>query len=155
MKKYGEIMKYLLAGVFALLLVFPVQAQDAAAKLELVNRRAEPVLAAYSTWDAVKNTDFTQGWIALKPEEKVVITLENHGDWEQVVWLFAISPTKIWQGDPNANLSDPDISLPVNTNGDFKYWGKSASVSEQKDWETVYWFAVPESSRASFSYTFE
>lgn len=154
MKKYRKMMNCLLAGVFALLLAFPGQAQ-AAAKLELVNRRAEPVMAVYRTWDAAKNTNFTQGWIALKPDTSVVITLEHYGDWEQVIWLFAISPTKIWQGDPNENLSDPDISLPVNSKSDFQYWGKEGSDSEQKDWERVYCFAIPEKSRASFSYTFE
>lgn len=155
MKKYRKIANAFLAGAFLIMLLFSSGHAQAAAKLELVNLRSEPVMSVYRTWDADKNTDFTQGWITINPDSTVIITLENYGDWEQVVWLFAISPTKIWQGDPSTNLSDPDISFMVNNKGDFKYWDKKVAVSRPQDWEMVVAFAIKERARASFRYTFE
>lgn len=159
MKKYRQSrVKSFLGMLLVALLVTAVssQALAAAATLELINKQSETVKVAFSNWDAAQNTDHMQGWITLKPNTTTMITIEHYGDWEQVLWLYATSRTRVWQGDPNANLSDPDISLVVNTSKNFEYWGKGGKYLNQKGWESVYGFSIKENgSHGSFSYTFE
>lgn len=47
-------------------------------------------------------------------------------------WLYGVSKNNVWQGDPNANLSDPDLSALVNTSIEFQYWGHEDNTLPKK-----------------------
>lgn len=143
--------------VIALMAVLPpAQGLAATASLELINNREETVRVAYTGWDAVRNTDWTKGWVILKPQMTVTVTIDNYGHWEQVLWLYAFSKSHVWQGDPNANLSDPDLSFFVNRSVHFQYEGKGGQYAGKKGWGEVTFFSVPENgTHGQFTYTFE
>lgn len=158
MKKYRQSIVRIFLGVFLctlMLTTVPPQALAAVATLELINNQPETVKVAFSSWDADQNQSYTKGWITLKPNTTTTITIEHYGDWEQVLWLYATSHSRVWQGDPNANLSDPDIWIAVNTINNFQYWGPGGNYTNQNGWETVYGFSIRENgTHGSFSYTF-
>ena len=142
--------------VIALLAALPAQGLAAAASLELINNSEETVRVAYTGWDAARNTDWTRGWVVLKPQTAVTVTIDNYGHWEQVLWLYAFSKSRAWQGDPNANLSDPDLSFFVNRSVHFQYEGKGGQYVGKKGWAEVTFFSIPENgAHGQFTYTFE
>ncbi len=159
MKPYREqiLRVFLSCFLFTLLMIALPPKALASATLELINNRSETVKVALRTWDVDQNTNFTQGWITINPHTTNTITIEHRGDWQQVLWLYAFSKTMVWQGDPNTNLSDPDISAQINTLTKFQYWGKSVNYPpQQKGWKTVYFFFIEENgSHDSFTYTFD
>ena len=148
-----------LCGVFlviTLLVALPAQGLAAAASLELINNSEETVRVAYTGWDAARNTDWTRGWVVLKPQTAVTVTIDNYGHWEQVLWLYAFSRSRVWQGDPTANLSDPDLSFFVNLAMNFQYYGKGGQYAGQKGWAEVTFFSIAENgAHGQFTYTFE
>jgi len=160
MKNYRPDIMRILLGLLLLTLVMvtvpnPASAANTAT-LELINNRPEIVYVTFHGWDANRNTDYTKGWFIINPNSSTTITIEHYGDWEQVLGLYAISNNCVWQGDPNANLSDPDISSPVNTSSNFQYWGKGGEYVSTKDWTTVYFFSIKENgAHGQFSYSFE
>ncbi|HWR37866.1 MAG TPA: hypothetical protein VN611_00065, partial [Patescibacteria group bacterium] len=134
----------------------PSSAANTAATLELANNRSEAVYVAVQNWDANRNTNYMKGWFLVKPNASTRVTIENYGDWEQVLWLYAVSQNNVWQGDPNANLSDPDLSALVNTSINFQYWGHGEQYVNQQDWKTVYLFSIKENgAHGNFICSFE
>ncbi len=142
--------------IMALLAALPTQGVVAAASLELINNKEETLRVTYTAWDAVRNTDSTKGWVVLKPYSSATVTIDQYGSWEQVLWLYAFSRSRVWQGDPTANLSDPDRSFFVNPAINFQYYGKGGQYAGQKGWEEVTFFSIAENgAHGQFTYTFE
>lgn len=160
MKNYRQnIMQSFLGLLLLTLIMVAIPALASAANtatLELTNNRSEAVYVAVQSWDANRNTNYTKGWFTVKPNASTRVTIENYGDWEQVLWLYALSKNDVWQGDPNANLSDPDLSAPVNTSIKFQYWGQGGQYATQKGWQTVYFFSIKENgAHGNFAFSFE
>lgn len=160
MKNYRQniLQNFLALLLFTLVMTaIPTSASAAnTATLELANNRSEAVYVAVRSWDASRNTNYTKGWFLVNPNASTRVTIENYGDWEQVLWLYGVSKNNVWQGDPNANLSDPDLSALVNTSIEFQYWGHGGQYATQKGWQTVYFFSIKENgSHGNFIYSFE
>lgn len=62
-------------GLLLVALITPLQAWAAPnqSTLKLINNRSETVWVAISNWDFDRNTSFTKGWYAVKPNSRIAV----------------------------------------------------------------------------------
>ena len=144
-------------GLLLLVLMSAVVPQPvlAAPTLDLINNRPETVRVALNTWDADRNTRHFRGWFAVKPNSTTTITIEHYPSYSEVVWLYASSKTRVWEG-----VSDPETKEfltkdLINTNRDFQYWGDSGKYRGKAGWQEVYFFHIGKNEDGNFTYTFD
>lgn len=122
--------------------------------LELINQRSETVWAAYSTWDADQNTNFTKGWVVIKPGSSTIVTLDHYESYSEIINLYAKSNTYVWEGAFDPEVKETYHELYVRTGNHFQYWGMGGDRSNVKDWKLCKFFFVPKNENGNFVYTF-
>lgn len=157
MQGYIQAKLRIFIGLLLLVLVtaaVPPQAL-AAPSLTLINDRAETVRVALKTWDADRNTSHLRGWFAVKPNSTTTFTIDHYPSYSEVVWLYASSGTRVWEG-----VSDPETKEflakdLVNTDRDFQYWGDDVKYRGKKGWNGVYFFHIGKNEDGNFTHIFD
>lgn len=157
MKGYIQAKIRIFIGLLLLALVtaaVPRQAL-AAPTLTLINGRSETVRVALNTWDADRNTSHFRGWFGVKPNSTTTITIDHYPSYSEVVWLYAISRTRVWEGISDPETKDFLGKYLINTNRDFQYWGDGGKYRGKEGWKEVCFFHVGKNEDGNFTYTFD
>ncbi|WP_094602773.1 hypothetical protein SPSIL_038640 [Sporomusa silvacetica DSM 10669] len=125
--------------------------------LHLINNRSETVWVAISNWDFDRNTQFTKGWYAVKPNSSITIPVGPNLDYERSIYLYAKSNTHVWEGTL-AELGECDDRVTervVRTDTKFEYWGKGGWQQSWKDWKRCLFISTNSDENGNFTYTFD
>ena len=160
MKMIKGVMVKIFLGLLLVVLITPQQAlavPKPSESLKLINNRSETVWVACSSWDFDRNTQFIRGWFAVKPNSSTIITIGPYVDYEQSIYLYAKSNTRVWEGTlaDIGECNDIATERVVRTSTKFQYWGVGGWQESWKDWKRCIFFSVNSDENGNFTYTFE